>query len=409
MHMSIRRGLVTAGLAAAAAIPLLALGGVATADTPTPSPTSSASATASPSASATATPGPALQLQAGGGETGITVELFTPGSVTVQTGTVVTWKNPFGEPHTVTFGNPTSDPTVPENVPATGPVQYNGTGYFSSGLFAPGFSQGPPGSPTTPDTFSVAFTKAGQYNYFCAIHTNMHGTVNVVDSGATDSQATVDGEIQTQYAAGLASLKALQAQQPTTAKVSQNANGTKTYTVTNGADNPNGDLVQFIPAAVNIAAGDTVTWDANTITPHTVTFNPDQFQGDPLHTPGTTSKTFDGTGLANSGIIAPADDPLSQAFTSSGTSFSLTFTKPGIYKYICLLHADEGMVGSVNVSAAAAPSPTATAPATTAPKPPNTGSGTNSGSGASLWVALGLAAALLALTGAGMFAVKRQG
>ena len=407
MHMSIRRALVSAGLAAAAAIPLLALGGVASADTPTPSPTSSASATASPSATATTTPAPALQIQAGGGETGIAVELFTPGSVTVQTGTVVTWKNPFGEPHTVTFGNPTSDPTVPENVPATGPVSYDGTGYFSSGLFAPGFSQGPPGSPTTPDTFSVMFTKAGAYNYFCAIHTNMHGTVNVVDSGATDSQATVNSEIQTQFAAGLASLKALQAQQPTTAKVSQNANGTKTYTITNGADNPNGDLVQFIPAAVNIAAGDTVTWVANTITPHTVTFNPDQFQGDPLHTPGTTAKTFDGTGLANSGIIAPADDPLSQAFTSSGTSFSLTFTKAGSYHYICLLHADEGMAGAVNVSAASvppSPSPTTGTP----PNPPNTGSGTSSGSGTTLWMGLGLAAALLALTGAGVFAVKRQ-
>src|SRR6185312_14824322 len=263
MHKSIRRLLVVAGLAAAGAIPMFAFGGVAGAQTVTPTGTSSATP------SATATPAAGIQLQAGGGETGIAVELFTPGSVTVQTGTVVTWKNPFGEPHTVTFGNPTSDPTVPENVPASGPVQYDGTGYFSSGLFAPGFSQGPPGSPTTPDTFSVAFTKAGQYNYFCAIHTNMHGSITVVDSGATDSQATVDSEIQTQYAAGLASLKALRAQQPTTATSSTNANGTKTYTITNGADNENGDVVEFIPAAVNITAGDTVKWVADTITPHT--------------------------------------------------------------------------------------------------------------------------------------------
>ena len=395
MHTSIRRALIAAGLAAAAAIPLLALGGFASADSPTPT------------VSATATPGATLQLQTGGGESGIIVEHFMPGSVTVQTGTVVTWKNVFDEPHTVTFGNPTSDPTVPENVPASGPVNYGGTGYFSSGLFAPGFSQGPPGSPTTPDTFSVKFTAAGQYNYFCAIHTNMRGSITVVASGATDSQAMVDSEIQTQYAAGLASLKALKAQQSTTAGVSQNANGTKTYTVTNGANNSDGDLVQFFPPAVNITAGDTVKWMSNTITPHTVTFNPDQFQGDPLHTPGTTNTTFDGTGLANSGIIAPADDPLSSAFTSSGTSFELTFSKAGSYQYICLLHDEEGMAGAVNVSAAAT-SPTATAPTTTAPKPPNTGSGASASSGTSLWMALGLAAALLALTGAGVFAVTRQ-
>ncbi len=397
MHKSLRRILMAAGLAAAAAVPLVAFAGFAGAQSPSPSP----SATGTPAAS------PTLQLQAGGGELGIAVEHFFPSSVTVQTGTIVTWKNPFGEPHTVTFGNPTGDPTVPQGVPASGPAQYDGTGFISSGLFAPGFSNGP--GPATPDTFSIQFTKAGQYNYFCAIHVNMGGSITVVDSGTVDTQDEVDSEIQTQYATALASLKALEGQQPTQPTVTDNGDGTKTYTVQTGADNTDGDLNQFFPATVNVSTGDTVHWTIDTTTPHTVTFNPDSFQGDPLHTPGTTNTTFDGTGLSNSGIIAPADDPLSAAFTSSGTSYSLKFTKAGNYQYICLLHSEEGMVGAINVSQATSQSPTPTKTSTGgAPQPPNTGTGTTSSSGNSLWMGLGLLAALFVLSGAGVVAVKRH-
>jgi len=390
---------MAAGLAAAGAVPLLALGSFAFAQS---TPTSSPTGTSTPAAAT-------LQLQAGGGEPGLAVEHFFPSSVTVKTGTIVTWKNPFGEPHTVTFGNPTGDPTVPQGVPASGPAQYDGTGFISSGLFAPGFSNGP--GPATPDTFSVQFTTAGQYNCFCAIHVNMGAAITVVDSGTVDTQDAVDAEIQTQYAAALASLKALEGQQPTAPTVTNNADGTKTYTVQTGADNTDGDLNQFFPATVNISTGDTVHWTIDTVTPHTVTFNPDQFQGDPLHTPRSGGTTFDGgSGLVNSGIIAPADDPLAAAFTSSGTDYSLTFTKAGNYQYICLLHSEEGMVGAVNVSQATTP-PSATPTKTAtggAPQPPNTGTGTASSSGNSLWMGLGLLAALFVLSGAGVVAVKRH-
>lgn len=361
----------------------------------------------SPSATSTPSAPPTLQLQVGGGQSGIIVEEFLPASITVKTGTVVTWENPFGEPHTVTFGQPTSDPTVPENVPASGPVQYDGTGYFSSGLFAPDFVNGPPGTPATPDTFSVQFTKAGSYNYFCAIHVNMHASLTVVDSGTVDTQDKVNSEIQSQYAAGLASLQALQTQQPTSAAVTNNTDGTKTYTVTTGAYNTSGDLVQYFPPAVNVSTGDTVKWVSNSLTPHTVTFNDDQFQGDPLHSGPAGGPTFDGTGLVNSGIInQPTSFYPPSVFTSQGTSFQLKFTKAGSFQYVCLLHDEEGMKAVINVSQASTPSPTATS-TSGAPNPPNTGSGVAS-TGNSLWIWFGILVTLFGLSTAGVVVVKRN-
>ena len=57
------------------------------------------------------------------------------------------------------------------------------------------------------------------------------------------------------------------------------------------------------------------------------------------------SGEFDGTGYWNSGLmdIFEPDRP---------TSFSMTFTKAGIYPYICVVHLNLGMVGTVTVAPA---------------------------------------------------------
>jgi len=50
-------------------------------------------------------------------------------------------------------------------------------------------------------------------------------------------------------------------------------------------------------------------------------------------------KTYAGTGYVNSGILVPP-----------GATFTVTFTKPGRYTYVCILH--QGMSGTVIVQAA---------------------------------------------------------
>ncbi len=73
---------------------------------------------------------------------------YVPTTLTIKTGTKVTWTNNDSAPHTVTSvtGSVLDSPTL-----ATG------------------------------QAFSYTFTKAGTYNYYCTIHPNMKATVVVTD------------------------------------------------------------------------------------------------------------------------------------------------------------------------------------------------------------------------------------
>ena len=172
------------GLAAIAVLPLLVFGGGSV---------SAASST--------------INLKAGNGEAGYSVNEFLPNAATVMVGDVVHWDFPFTEPHTVTFGTPTGDPTVSPTPFPTAPVAYDGTGSITSGLIGTDYAPGPPGS-VAQTSFEVQFTKAGTFPFFCAIHPNMTGTITVVASGTVSKQADLDAAAATSYAADLATLKA---------------------------------------------------------------------------------------------------------------------------------------------------------------------------------------------------------
>ncbi|HKU66305.1 MAG TPA: plastocyanin/azurin family copper-binding protein [Candidatus Baltobacteraceae bacterium] len=94
-------------------------------------------------------------------------------NITVAVGTTITWTNESNNaPHTVTFPvagqQPPSGP--PEKVPPSGGSTYDGTTLTNSGVMPPGGS------------YSLTFTKAGTYTYYCLFHdgpTGMIGTVTV--------------------------------------------------------------------------------------------------------------------------------------------------------------------------------------------------------------------------------------
>ncbi len=122
----------------------------------------------------------------------------------------------------------------------------------------------------------------------------------------------------------------------------------------------------FRPRTVEVAVGDTVTWDfQKPWTLHTVTFlsgqkEPEDFvhEGDktyanPQEFFPAGGKEYDGTGYLNSGV-AP-QEPSAPPF-----SYSLTFTKAGTYKYQCLLHGPE-MSGTVVVKDRVSASPASVA------------------------------------------------
>jgi plastocyanin len=73
---------------------------------------------------------------------------FTPASISVKKGTIVTWKNNDNLAHTVTADS----------------------------------GKGPNSSTVSPgDTYSFTFTKVGTFKYHCSIHPDMHGTVTVTE------------------------------------------------------------------------------------------------------------------------------------------------------------------------------------------------------------------------------------
>jgi plastocyanin len=327
-----------------------------------------AQASPSPSPTVTPTPGTTITISTGNGETGYDVDLFLPSTFTVLTGTTVTWapSGTWPEPHTVIFGKPQGNPTMPVGLPAAGPVIYDGTQNFSSGTI----NAADEGTPPFARSFSVKFTKAGAFQFACAYHANMTGTVTVVDTGSADTQSAATARGLTQYQQALAQVKSAAAGL-TAPAATTNADGTKNYSVVVGKDAPGGVAVQFWAPTVNVNVGDSVTWmNPSSVTPHTVTFNPQLFQGDPTAPVAPVTAPFDGTGLVNSGLIG---------FSPAGpvpASFKLVFTKAGSYQYACLLHDGEGMLGTVNVAAAPA-APAATA----APRPPSTGTGGDTGTG----------------------------
>jgi len=87
----------------------------------------------------------------------------TSNTVTIPVGTTLTWVDQSNnEPHTVTFppvgqGPPGGDPFMPGTGPLIGQT-YDGTTLVNSGPLFPG------------QAFSLTFTKAGRFAYFCLIH-----------------------------------------------------------------------------------------------------------------------------------------------------------------------------------------------------------------------------------------------
>lgn len=95
----------------------------------------------------------------------------TNANVTVPVGTTLTWTNISNNvPHTVTFpvagqGPP---PGSPDLVPPSGGSTYDGSVLTNSGVMPPGKS------------YSLTFTKAGTFTYYCLFHDGPSGMIGTV-------------------------------------------------------------------------------------------------------------------------------------------------------------------------------------------------------------------------------------
>lgn len=121
---------------------------------------------------------------------------------------------------------------------------------------------------------------------------------------------------------------------------------------------------RFLPGDITIDAGDTVTWQANGMEIHTVTFLdggtpqaslPPLDPTDPQQVTRQGGDTMDGTSYFNSGVLTTGPDagPLP---VPAYASYSLTFPGQGTFTYYCLVHGVM-MRGVVHVQPAGAPYP----------------------------------------------------
>ncbi|HLG11739.1 MAG TPA: plastocyanin/azurin family copper-binding protein [Dehalococcoidia bacterium] len=328
----------------------------------------------------------------GGGEGGVSVNIYLPDQIMVHQGDTVEWTNPYEEPHTVSIGTlPPGDPAEPHDVAVA--ASFDGTKAFSSGFITKG------------SKFSVTFKSLGVYTFNCLIHPGMEVDVFVLGPGATfptqndATSAAVKAELAKAIAVGTKQLADLKVPAAT-----KNADGSSSYTVVTPPGLPySGSLVgvavmKFVNSRLQIGVGDSVTWVAESFVPHTVTFMP------PSGPPAVINPFVN--------VIPPGSFDGSQYQTaifggvpafSSTTKFSMTFPKAGTYSYICLLHADQGMAGVIVVGP-----PGSGAAGGGAITPPSTGDGGLLGTNSSAAMIYAGLVMLLAATAAGAYVTVKR-
>jgi plastocyanin len=217
----------------------------------------------------------------------------------------------------------------PKLFAASGAGTYDGSARADSGL--------PVGRPAP---FELTFTKPGTYVYYCDLHYGMRGVVVVAPKRVkTPSQAQEAAAIAAQQLRDTKVAKALTRTQ-VSGGVSVGISGKDSV-----------EALAMFPSTLHVHAGATVTFSAPTTTGeiHTATFGPSDYlkplstsitnptpaatvvypssQHGAIEVPGTH-----GNGFANSGGLERGDDA---PFRSQA---KFTFTAPGTYRYVCLLH-----------------------------------------------------------------------
>jgi plastocyanin len=193
----------------------------------------------------------------------------------------------------------------------------------------------------------VIDVEPGTYAYYCDVHPGMVGSIEVVDNATTvpgPEEALVAGasELAASGGQGLQTAMQTDMQVPATAEDGG-------LEVQAGLQAGVAAVLDFFPSVAVIEAGQSVSWTVPPgMEPHTVTWPAPppgsevtiipQDAGAPILAlseaafPSIESGAEVGNGDSfNSGIMIP------------GQSFTLQFTEPGVYNYVCFLHA--GMRG----------------------------------------------------------------
>jgi len=230
---------------------------------------------------------------------------------------------------------------------------FDGTACVNSGIVSNGSAL------SSPPTYTVVFPVAGNFKLVCLAHPNMTATIHVLASAAPlpHDQGFYDKQAAMQRADllsdAMASARNHSAPNEITAGVG--------HIMGNGGGTQTASIMRFMDATKVIHVGETVEWtSAEAVTSHTITFGAEP---DPLNQiPPSANVTIDADGARHAFISSTSDVVHSGFITQppqdrtglpqaplSATRFRVTFTQPGIYHYICVLHDELGMLGEIVV------------------------------------------------------------
>jgi plastocyanin len=95
---------------------------------------------------------------------------------------------------------------------------------------------------------------------------------------------------------------------------------------------------RFDPEDLEVKVGQTVTWVNDSSEAHTVTALQDEIP--------SSAEYFSSGGFSSQD---EARSNLSEGLVTEGEEFKWTFEEPGIYRYYCIPHQDDGMQGTIEV------------------------------------------------------------
>jgi plastocyanin len=224
--------------------------------------------------------------------------MYQPSTVQVLVGQTVEWQNEGQVSHSVTDDPARADKPGDALLPA-------GVKPFNSGNVMPG------------GRFRHTFMRAGRYRYFCLTH----------------EMDRMVGEIIVQPQSA-----------PPLRRVARSSSSAPRFTPSDASSaapiqivRMNDDEPMYRPSTIDITAGQTVEWENDGQVSHSVIDDPARANQptDALLPAGVTA--------FNSGNVMP------------GGKFRHTFSKPGRYRYFCLTHEGDRMIGEVIVAPAALP------------------------------------------------------
>lgn len=285
---------------------------------------------------------------------------FLPNELWIHEGDSIMWTSGSGDIHTVSFfivNQPVNDFTT--GCPGYSPsgTSFNGTTCVS----APPLVQG--------QSFSVKFPKAGNYKLICLVHPHMTGVVHVL---AQTAKLPFDQHSYNEQAEHQTHSLLSDADQDKDhhsheqMKDMVEARVLKGRGVAAGIGEVNStaagfqslSVMRFLHETIEVHVGETVEWtNLDPALPHTITFGVE-----PRNPGPPVNVTFDKDGGRHATLHAPGDTahsgiigavPMNQIGVAQANAsipvFRVTFTGPGTYKYICALHDNLGMVGTVVV------------------------------------------------------------